>query len=66
MFELSTEEDRLTKDDAYFVDCIHTCGGFLGVSQPVCSADFYPNGGTSPQPGCKFDIFGKLLIKMIL
>lgn len=43
---------RLSKGDADFVDVIHTCGGALGLLDPVGDADFYPNGGTPMQPGC--------------
>lgn len=50
---------RLEKTDAAFVDCIHTCGGFLGIMEPFCHADFYPNGGLHPQPGCPLLDFGK-------
>lgn len=43
---------RLEATDADFVDVIHTCGGALGLLDPVGQADFYPNGGTPMQPGC--------------
>lgn len=42
----------LMKSDAQFVDVIHTCMGVLGVDYPIGHADFYPNGGCPPQPGC--------------
>lgn len=42
----------LTKDDAEFVDVIHTDGGVYGTSEALVSADFYPNGGVRAQPGC--------------
>ncbi|XP_018334888.1 lipoprotein lipase-like, partial [Agrilus planipennis] len=44
--------DRLSRKDADFVDVIHTCGGFLGILSQIGHVDFYPNGGTPPQPGC--------------
>ncbi|KAJ3643482.1 hypothetical protein Zmor_026191 [Zophobas morio] len=43
---------RLKKDDAGFVDVIHTCAGYLGVGDSIGHADFRPNGGSVPQPGC--------------
>ena len=55
---------HLVEEDADFVDVIHTSivyftGGpedFLfgrfGMSQLVGSVDFFPNGGTAPQPSC--------------
>ncbi|CAH1188049.1 unnamed protein product, partial [Phyllotreta striolata] len=50
-FDMSST-NHLTKTDADFVDVIHTCAGLLGVSDPIGHADFYPNGGDPPQPGC--------------
>lgn len=46
------EGGHVAKNDALFVDIIHTCAGFLGMGTPVGDADFYPNGGNPPQPGC--------------
>lgn len=51
-------EWRLTKDDAQFVDVIHTASGLLGFLFPLGDNDYYPNGGTVSQPGCNFDIGG--------
>jgi len=46
---------RLSKDDADFVDVIHTDGwgvvAYYGMLTPVGDIDFYPNGGYY-QPGC--------------
>ncbi|XP_068626437.1 uncharacterized protein [Battus philenor] len=39
-----------------YVEAIHTDGGLLGMSDPVAHADFYPNRGKNPQPGCWFSI----------
>lgn len=42
----------LTKQDAEFVDVIHTDGGIYGTTAAVASADFYPNDGVRAQSGC--------------
>ncbi|KAF6210475.1 hypothetical protein GE061_013581 [Apolygus lucorum] len=44
---------RINAGDAKFVDCIHSCGSYLGFDRPLCQTDFYPNGGYL-QPGCSF------------
>lgn len=52
-FEYVTlQSDRLDSTDAQFVDVIHTAVGTLGYAAPIGVVDFYPNGGTPPQPGC--------------
>ena len=49
---------HIWKDDATFVDIIHTTAGTLlsdgslGMSSTVGHADFFPNGGQKNQPGC--------------
>lgn len=54
----------LSNNDADFVDVIHTCAGFLGYKMPLGHADFYPNGGGPPQPGCSIleVSFSRLLV----
>ncbi|XP_063616562.1 pancreatic lipase-related protein 2-like [Cydia splendana] len=57
LFSLSNKDARLDKHDARHVEVIHTCGGYLGFSDPLGHIDFYPNGGTR-QPGCGYDYRG--------
>ena len=52
-------EVHLWRDDADFVDVIHTTAGdiwegdiALGMKTAVGHADFFPNGGAKNQPGC--------------
>ncbi|XP_047035594.1 pancreatic lipase-related protein 2-like [Helicoverpa zea] len=42
---------RLNKDDAKFVDVIHTDDGVYGLDGQIGHVDFYPNSG-SEQPNC--------------
>lgn len=57
MFYNRWPDDRLDKDDAYYVEVMHTNGGTLGFMDPIGYSDFYPNGGQS-QPGCGIDLVG--------
>ncbi|KAJ0175583.1 hypothetical protein K1T71_008742 [Dendrolimus kikuchii] len=52
LFEERELSEKLDYSDARFVDVIHTCGGVLGVWSAIGTADYYPNGGDPPQPGC--------------
>lgn len=52
IFKLGTTGfDCITKDDAKYVQIIHTTSGRLGVAEQRGHADFYPNGG-KVQHGC--------------
>ncbi|XP_059050838.1 hepatic triacylglycerol lipase-like [Achroia grisella] len=44
--------NALNSSAAQYVEVIHTDGGRLGIFNPIGDADFYPNGGRHPQPGC--------------
>ncbi|KAJ0175716.1 hypothetical protein K1T71_008875 [Dendrolimus kikuchii] len=44
--------EHINAKDAEFVDVIHTDAGVYGAPVRTGSADFWPNGGKSVQPGC--------------
>lgn len=51
-FPLFANSERISKEDADFVDVIHTDAGRIGLGVSIGHADFYPNGGSLVQPGC--------------
>ncbi|XP_026466401.1 phospholipase A1-like [Ctenocephalides felis] len=57
LYSIKDPEGRLSKNDAEYVEIIHTNGGKLGFWDPLGHADFYPNLGYA-QPGCGTDISG--------
>lgn len=66
MFEKSKEDDncdhRLDKNDAKFVDVIHTCIELTGFHSPIGHVDVYPNGGVCGQPGCSWALKSKTIL----
>ncbi|KAL1402666.1 hypothetical protein pipiens_005987 [Culex pipiens pipiens] len=51
------QADILTENDALYTEAIYTNAGLLAFDEPLCHANFYPNGGRS-QPGCLIDLAG--------
>lgn len=51
LFSMVDNNQRISSDDANYVEIIHTNAGVLGFSTPTGDYDFYPNGGTL-QNGC--------------
>ncbi|KAA2235903.1 hypothetical protein F0L74_32965, partial [Chitinophaga agrisoli] len=47
--------NALNRNAGHYVECIHTDGRALGIFNPSGDADFYPNGGRNPQPGCRIN-----------
>lgn len=58
LFEVpyQAKANRLSSDDARWVEIIHTDGGILGFLSPLGDSDFYPNGGAFIQPGCNLSV----------
>ena len=57
LFSIDRPDERVTPDDAIYVEVIHTNAGLLGFDLPIGRASFYPNFGSS-QPGCLVDVTG--------
>ncbi|VVC41781.1 Hypothetical protein CINCED_3A005408 [Cinara cedri] len=55
LFNIKSLNKRLNKNDAKFVDIIHTTSWVLGQHNPIGNIDFYPNGGNTEQPGCEYN-----------
>ncbi|PSN46485.1 Pancreatic lipase-related protein 2 [Blattella germanica] len=52
LFNYANKGLRLSREDAHFVDVIHTDSGIFGHPWHIGHADFFPNGGRQTQPGC--------------
>lgn len=48
----NVNRNALNSNDGVYVESIHTDGRLQGIFNPISNADFYPNGGRNPQPGC--------------
>lgn len=58
LFQSAGPSDMLEASDADDVEVVHTSGGYLGFQRALGHRDFYPNGGSWPQPGCTLDYAG--------
>lgn len=58
LFKTAKREEMLSDTDAEDVEAVHTSGGYLAFQAPLGHRDFYPNGGSWPQPGCTLDYAG--------
>lgn len=58
LFEIppQSKANRLSNDDARWVEIIHSDGGILGFISPIGDNDFYPNGGRFIQPSCNTNL----------
>ena len=50
---------KLTKEDAEYVECLHTSTDCYGIEAANCHADFYATYGFA-QPGC-MHLLGKII-----
>lgn len=57
LYSSSQIDKCLNKNDALFVQVIHTNAGVLGYNGDLGTVDFYPNGGKR-QNGCGLDLLG--------
>ncbi|XP_049880883.1 pancreatic triacylglycerol lipase-like [Pectinophora gossypiella] len=48
--------NALRASDGQYVEAIHTDGYLQGIMTAIGQANFYPNGGRNPQPGCSDSI----------
>jgi hypothetical protein len=64
LYDYNDITETMKPEDAAFVDVIHACGGWLAFHNPLGHADFYPNDGTSEQPGCELEVTGTTITKI--
>lgn len=57
LFFYDSPDGRIRATDARHVEIVHTATLNLGFTQPIGTADYYPNGGRL-QPGCGWDLSG--------
>lgn len=60
-FAIRIKTEHITKNDAEFVDVVHTDAGFYGYPKSTGTADFWPNGGHRFQPEC-IDSFDSIYV----
>ena len=60
LFHTAPENEKLSPEDAEFVDVIHAAGLWIGTDERVGHVDFYPNSGKAHQPGCEDEDLGLL------
>eukprot|EP00096_Caligus_rogercresseyi_P010909 TRINITY_DN4116_c0_g1_i1.p1 TRINITY_DN4116_c0_g1~~TRINITY_DN4116_c0_g1_i1.p1 ORF type:complete len:298 (-),score=14.82 TRINITY_DN4116_c0_g1_i1:162-1055(-) len=53
ILEILPSSWKLDRKSAPIVDVMHGAGHYISMNYRVGTVDFYPNGGTAPQPGCK-------------
>ncbi|XP_017038968.1 phospholipase A1 VesT1.02 [Drosophila ficusphila] len=57
LFSYDKPDQRLSSEDAFYVESIQTNGGVKGFVKPIGKATFYASGGRK-QPGCGMDLAG--------
>lgn len=62
-FSGKSTDERLSEDDAVFVEAIHTDGNLFGYSDRLADVDYFPNGGVATQPGCSMS---KLVLSLLV
>lgn len=66
LFPYKWKNERLSEQDAQFVDIVHTTKLILGQSKPLGNIDFYPNKNYTIQPGCNFGEYARTKLILLL